>query len=69
VSSIRPVDKNPTFRGRLHKITITNKQSDIQKIIDDLAKYGYTRDSLIPDSMWDIIKEKIKSLANDYKGN
>jgi hypothetical protein len=63
---IRPVDNNPTFKGRLHKIKISCSVQDIQTMIDDLRKYGYTKESLIPDSIWDRIKECSDRLVKDY---
>ena len=61
---IRSVDKNPIFKGRIHKIRISN--SNIKLMNDELRKYGYTKESLIPDSIWAVVKKCCDDLIADY---
>jgi hypothetical protein len=63
---IRPVDENPLFKDRLYRIPITENEVKREKILEELEKYGYTHDRLIPDSIWSVVKECCDNLIKDY---
>ena len=63
---IRPVDENPLFKERLFKISITEDIEKREKILEKLEEYGYTRERILPDSIWDRVKTCCDDLIKDY---
>jgi hypothetical protein len=63
---IRSVDENPLFKDRLFRIPITENEVKREMILEELEKYGYTYDRLIPDSIWSVVKECCDNLIKDY---
>ncbi len=69
---IRPVDENPTFAERLHKIRITNNGTVRMRLLKELATYGYDESHILPDSSnsravgWDQIRTECDNLAKYF---
>lgn len=72
---IRPVDGNPTFAERLHKIRITNSSTVRTHLLNELATYGYDESHILPDSNhsktngWDQIRTECDNLAKYFNFN
>jgi L-alanine-DL-glutamate epimerase-like enolase superfamily enzyme len=58
--------ENPLFKDRLFRIPITENEVKREMILEELEKYGYTHDRLIPDSIWSVVKECCDNLIKDY---
>ena len=66
--SIRPVDKNPTFEGRVHRLHITANNATRDSLLKELEHYGYSSKSILPDSHdWSELAEECDSLAPLFK--
>lgn len=65
---IRPVDKNLTFKNRVH-CAVKILGDFRSNIVEELGKYGYTKESLLPNSAYSIAKKRCEDLINEYAGN
>ena len=67
--SIIPVDENPTFSGRVHRLHITANNATRDFLLEELSHYGYSSKSILPDSHdWSELVEECDSLAPLFKG-
>ena len=66
VMSIRSVNENPAFKYRCHCVTISNNKQHKELMCNELEKYGYTRNTIIPFSIWSIVKERCNEIVKDY---
>lgn len=67
---IRTVDKNPTFTGRVHKISITKDEVTRFALLHELKEYGYCESSIMPDAAnWENLKKQCDELSQYYKSN
>lgn len=65
---IRPVDVNPTFNGRVYRVPITDDEEARTLLLDELAKYGYANNSILPDANdWEEIKKACDDLKSFFK--
>ena len=64
---IREVDKNPTFKDRVHCITITNDEVIRVSLKQELAKYGYKGNNIISgEGDWDALKKECDDLSEYF---
>ena len=65
---IRPVDENPTFKDRVHKIYITQDTGTRSRLLDELEEYGYKSSRILPDANdWEAVKAECDKLVAFYK--
>ena len=67
---MRPIDENPTFSERVHKIHITRSDVIRKKLRDELSKYGYNQSSMMPDDKdWQTLRNECDKLSRFFKSD
>ena len=68
---ILAVDANPTFKGRVYRIPITEDEQTRSMLLGELARYGYEHNRILSDGNdWETIKKECDDLVNHFrKGN
>ena len=65
---ILAVDANPTFKGRVYRIPITEDEQTRSMLSGELARYGYEHNRILSDGNdWETIKMECDDLANRFK--
>lgn len=65
---IRPVDGNPTFRGRMYRLQITANEDHRKRLLSELESLGYTESRILPDrDDWCTLKNECDALVADFK--